>query len=1803
MISMKRSLSQPAYHHPHSPLSQAATNPSRSPSPTPDVRSALPRASRARSRSPVHSAPPPESTVEPRPRQSEGKSTDDGLRSDLCTSVPQKPLVAQPKPQTKSQLKASPVIRDRTPIITTDRPPTPLREDGSQRKSPRQSQRPLLADVSLYTNNFITTEEEGTTLEKLAHEVRLSKYQERKRANTRIRLQRSLISTALSSRLTRCGDIAQRNLADLFRTGDTQMFAKLYDAIQDVRNSCDATRRFAHLEPEMDALHSPGMASSDNLEHPSSVAGSISGTSVTPFLVDLSSQARDTIIHFLTQLRTNPDFLASRLCALSVAELQAITIFQQGMEPIESVLPFYTPPSGRGPSTSSNKTAGTALNAVERLLSFQRHDPLSALIYTSFANSAGPNSAEDKRRTQVWATACSRLIQTAAVEYENVLVSIVNVWAAMRSWSGRSNMEWFIMKILEDGAFLLDRAEDPQGTRFSHVSDWTTKDTIAAEDFYDRAVDELFAIIDDEDATGIPEGVLELGHEILRQLERKAPSMVESTKNWFVYKWLFSNWLLGVIVHPESFGMMAEYNITEYGRQKILKEVAMKAQVLVNDKLVPPHLGQPVSTPLRVKKHIENLVNRFKPSRSQKTMARLLPARSITSLRETAEVHPYLVVSPSDIYTMANALFPERRPRSAHSGSIRSGAPSVSGFSAVSQPISMGGSRRDMDTSSAFGMSVSPVRSEATTSYEPLLSQAGGTPQRCSPPFSEAATRPPFSYEDDGRQLRMAMHEMVQTLGSEVVAGSCHPCAERWAVLFVSPDGDRLSLQMMYDPEDDQDEDTSSAVSETEDESDGKPELNADYHGLRDSILKLVEDFEFEIPADGKTTLSNNATRLKKYRSSNKIITSEKPMGSRNPYRKREERREEPEPVLVTMLTEAEKQSKGQLDFVSAHLYWKTLEQLSALTSPSLRKNGFASLLNIFARGPRDSLRRSASAIEEYDAWLIWLKQSQERHEGSIETMMKRLKSLRDKMWYVTDVRNSEVYEHARHLCSALKIMGVPRKSGFFKTSRAQLARNPTLSFIHKQESQMLGLLAASEDQGGPNKLTDDQVEKTNKWLSHAMVKEIDKPICRGEERIHRLCCEIDNCMGRLVGDSVTANPVLWSSPLFLRDRKTYDGGPRRGRERDTSFGADDAASVISGDYNRRITPSSNRQSSVVRDLRSSSSSHSRSQMSVDSGRYNSFSRASTAASDILDMREYFGVSSPVHSIDSATTFWSPFHSAASAASSATSRAQSPTGSVANLSGLFSHPYQHSLPSTVSFAQQEAPTSPTETVQQQRLSEDKQRFLSDLRQTLLSLLLSDFGNFVYAYGSETDVWFNEMGQDLLERKDDAQKKEKREEAQRKEQQKEESQRKEKEAQRSLVPENRDNRDSGMKLKHRAIEKKRSSINLRESGDARLGGYSLNRHESASTRSHDSAATNETISARPSTSRKEYSSAFPYSKAYERLLRMFSVHPNPYMKLNSLYELERLITASLASGGRRPRWPRSQTTSNDDFGSSGKNDQADRERRPNTSHGLSALSLQARSALHAETRSIAPSSRSQQEEAVRNVLRTLLRDPNLRPKTLFRDLQFISVFVPPSVLDMERNNAYFNTVVAALSLKDEVTTYMVEVADVVIAQVRGRSDTSSVADTAAPTQPAQPLFNGEPTMPSHSMPDVAKMLTIAAKEGNTTAQRELGLFQMSNPELVDRITLPLSKPRDIFKAAVMERFGARSSGRYQTDRLRAGLGGAVPAMAGMSIAESSVDGDVKNDPALMCVAWHWMERAQQGGDELATRFMGQFDDGP
>src|SRR3954471_6397257 len=101
---------------------------------------------------------------------------------------------------------------------------------------------------------------------------------------------------------------------------------------------------------------------------------------------------------------------------------------------------------------------------------------------------------------------------------------------------------------------------------------------------------------------------------------------------------------------------MTGHHISEHARQKILKEIAIRAQKQVLDMTYnwyETSFGflylfsadfsdrkQAVPILPEIRTHIENILARFKPNKSHSKPV-LLPAKAITSPRETVEVQPF----------------------------------------------------------------------------------------------------------------------------------------------------------------------------------------------------------------------------------------------------------------------------------------------------------------------------------------------------------------------------------------------------------------------------------------------------------------------------------------------------------------------------------------------------------------------------------------------------------------------------------------------------------------------------------------------------------------------------------------------------------------------------------------------------------------------------------------------------------------------------------------------------------------------------------------------------------------------------------------------------------------------------------------------------------------------------------------------------------------------------------------------------------------------------------------------------------
>jgi len=1095
----------------------------------------------------------------------------------------------------------------------------------------------------------------------------------------------------------------------------------------------------------------------------------------------------------------------------------------------------------------------------------------------------------------------------------------------------------------------------------------------------------------------------------------------------------------------------------------------------------------------------------------------------------------------------------------------RSSASSVSAMSSSIYPASQ--SHRGFDSVSVLSTSGSSMTSD-TTSREPLLDLLG---QQVEHSISTLKTplRQNFRNvqpEDEdktsqglGHKLRLACSEMSRILGPDVLGGTCHPCAEQWAILFASADGTRLSCERYMSAAVDDDEDSEQEYSGSDSGKEESPYpfgLGADYHELKEAIVKLLTQFDLphELAIRGREEGFTN--HLAMYHGRRHPISTRAtgihrsvPFASKNPYynhcqtsdltadgcqpaRKHSRGSEIQQWTSETVSKETDKTSaltietllilalnrcQGQYDFLAAHYWWTALEQLRRLSSNSLAQNRYGPLLQYFSRDAREALRQCAGAIEASEAWLVWLRQMRIRQLRLLKGKFNEVGTLRDKMWYVADVKNSSPYEKTKNIVWALKRMGRPpslSQSRLHSTSRPRnLPRSTTSTFTSNTEAQLFEIMAASREQGGPNKLADGQADKTQKWLMQSGVENF----CKGEERIHRFCLEIQECVNKLVGEHMLDGPVLWSSELYLRETDLH----RDGRQ-DSTLSISTLTTARSQDFDSAFArPKSQGHSFNSRPGQGIYAVYGRntSQHSFRSARWNT-SRDSDATHR-ADFQDYFGSGSPVLGIDSSTTFWSPFETQERALDSGSrSRpATAPSTNDRNISEVANH-----------------------------TGKKKGTFLLALKQQLTSLLLSDLGTILWCRGSETDAWFSgDLGRDCMLR--------------------------------SWVnagkgkPELLSPRTSGSaSVEHDQTtpeERRRSS----SSSTTRPSETSQDTNSDMAFRAEQGSHLNlsDPAMSNDQTSTRSEENQFSYETAYRRLLSIFSTHPNPMSKLQALYDLERLIIVSITSQRKAktnaPKISRASETvipSSTPMSRSGTRGvnipmtKATRleevianceERRFNT-----IVSAERSAPL----RSSSATRRMPSTDDVVDMMQDLLRNSEIRPRTIFRDLQYIAAFVPADILDKtERGKAFWDIGLAALGLKQEICRTMVEIADGVVAyHTNKRSQIRPIQEDD---------IEG---LARYGMEDAGRMWMITAKEGDPVAERELAIFYLTHPELLPRIMLPLTMPRDTFKAEMMYR---------------------------------RIEDPTRSDPQTMCVAIHWMELSANGGDKLAKQYLRHRDE--
>lgn len=230
-------------------------------------------------------------------------------------------------------------------------------------------------------------------------------------------------------------------------------------------------------------------------------------------------------------------------------------------------------------------------------------------------------------------------------------------------------------------------------------------------------------------------------------------------------------------------------------------------------------------------------------------------------------------------------------------------------------------------------------------------------------------------------------------------------------------------------------------------------------------------------------------------------------------------------------------QARCQHDFQASFFWFHAVRALANLSSDP-NTSAMAELCTRYNANIQEYIRGS----QRYQEWIHSLQTLSTAQARRLQHSLSYGAALRTKMWYVTDVRHSDVYEHTMNIVKALHNMSkppAPQQHGVAAWARHRLR----VSWGHeKAQAQAFQLVSASKTCGGPNKLTDDQCELTSRWLTRESIENF----CGGEERLHRFCFEIQRCATRLVGASMSESPVLWSSPLFIGREKGRDSGKSR---------------------------------------------------------------------------------------------------------------------------------------------------------------------------------------------------------------------------------------------------------------------------------------------------------------------------------------------------------------------------------------------------------------------------------------------------------------------------------------------------------------------------------------------------------------------------------------------------------------------------------------------------------------------------------
>ena len=1341
------------------------------------------------------------------------------------------------------------------------------------------------------------------------------------------------------------------------------------------------------------------------------ISEAASGSNINSFR-RLEQHHRSAILEVIADVRNDERSLSRCLIKMTPKELLAWSSSGSSDDAEESVLSLQSK-SRNYNNPYIPKGRQSTISKGPRL--FDLHH---VIFHDLFDNGM---SNERALRQRLWSCACADLLLSGKAGAEEFLHSTLSSFAMFEDWSIRARLDSFLLNVLQDGCFLLESGPRSIVDFTQPIEIQNASLATATSQFFDRSLRKLFQLLSEFSPTyGIPQPCLTFARAVARRLPQL--KLKNRTNTQVVVRWYLSSLLAKVIMYPENAAMLLNHHIGESPRRLILKGLAVRLQQVATD-ISAPWRSDYAACP-EISQHVDCIIRLLDGPEQCDPLGGSSMGPRAKNPNGLIHLHVAELVDLVEFFTPETSTQGDEGDQAPGPSSA---APSVTESSiATSESTEI-----PSLTPSSVAPSVSGTSMTSLTMTTDDLHYDAGQPQATGACKEDRISTNEERHKT-GKDFSLVIREATREL-QFLLNGQDHT-ALQWTEDHV------VVLEILYD-----------------EKPMPYPSISLYFHGAEEAMEEIATDSTFNKFSHDAQILRESLLQL--------------PKGNRT-YHQINFRDPQVEPLDCTETLRARfaqqaSASRICFDYQAEYFWWQAMELLDP-TATTAAEGHIAEIVSCIHDRSRTRISESHRSRAWFGERIRSLQTILQSLDSAVRMVTHDVLGLRNKMWYVSDVKHSSHYEDALRVTQALQSMASAKEATKPSGSGSWARHRLRSGFGYQRaEVQVMEAMTAARDHGGPSRLADDQTELTSRWLTKNSIENL----CRGEERIHRFCLELRKCIGKLVGTSTTENPTLWASKLFHNERQRLNRSPTRGGSHPADF---------QSRFNNQTKFDSISSSSayIARTLPPIETS------SFSFGERSSHNRAMPRSGAVVNIYQ----AQPRQ-----------MHDRAYISGSSLARTQ-----------VIGHDNYHDRDGNLN------------------------DFVDAVRISVKSLLLSDLGYTLWSKGSETDQWI------LM--------------------------RMEQPPVRVLStrlsagdPSSCSQADTG-------------SLNDTLSDSTITASQRLNPH--ASSPHHDGAAPLSHMETLKSSSadnlfqeRTAPHGLFPFGDMYKEILQRFSASASPITKLDLLYELEALIYRSLSrqqthDGGQEgpmyPQHPNTLLIRNSDVPRTKATSLEEvmancNERRLGTLKS-NPLAVKPKSPPFQLASATAASSSPGTDEVI-NVLLSLFKDREFRPVTLFRDLQIIAAFVPSEILDQtSKGKAFWDAAIAALAIKEDMCENLIKQAN----DITNYHLASRQADITE--QPRDLSLAGT------SLADAARLWITVAKEGSPVAARELGLLYLTHPDVLPRVTLPLSKTKDIFGSAMVSQDRNNS---HDTKGL---------------------------DPLTFAVVHHWMELAANGGDQVAKDFL-------